>query len=74
MRPVYTCSSDEAVRARSSCCCTVTRGPPRPGTVWRLSWWGGHTVVCIDLPGYGRAGKPTPTADHRPHSKKVAAR
>ncbi|MET1004986.1 MAG: alpha/beta fold hydrolase [Propionibacteriaceae bacterium] len=33
----------------------------------------GLTVVCLDLPGYGRSDKPTPTASHRPHSKKVGA-
>jgi len=34
----------------------------------------GLTVVCADLPGYGRSGKPTPTADHAPHSKRAGAR
>jgi haloacetate dehalogenase len=34
----------------------------------------GFTVVCADLPGYGRSGKPTPSADHSPHSKRNAAR
>ncbi len=33
----------------------------------------GLTVVCADLPGYGRSDKPTPTADHTPHSKRVGA-
>ena len=33
----------------------------------------GLTVVCADLPGYGRSGKPTPTADHAPHSKRAGA-
>ena len=33
----------------------------------------GFTVVCLDLPGYGRSDKPAPTADHVPHSKKVGA-
>ena len=34
----------------------------------------GLTVVCADLPGYGRSGKPTPTADHASHSKRAGAR
>ncbi len=34
----------------------------------------GWTVVCCDLPGYGRSGKPTPAADHAPHSKRAGAR
>jgi haloacetate dehalogenase len=34
----------------------------------------GFTVVCADLPGYRRSGKPTPTRDHRPHAKRVGAR
>lgn len=34
----------------------------------------GRTVVCADLPGYGRSGKPTPAADHAPHSKRAGAR
>jgi len=33
----------------------------------------GHTVVCVDLPGYGRSDKPAPAADHRPHSKRAGA-
>lgn len=31
----------------------------------------GFTVVCADLPGYGRSDKPEPTADHAAHSKRV---
>ncbi len=34
----------------------------------------GRTVVCADLPGYGRSGKPTPAVDHAPHSKRAGAR
>jgi len=34
----------------------------------------GLTVVCADLPGYGRSGKPTPTPDHSAHSKRAGAR
>lgn len=31
------------------------------------------TVVCPDLPGYGRSGKPTPAPGHEPHSKRAGA-
>lgn len=30
-------------------------------------------VVVVDLPGYGRSFRPAPSADHRPHSKRVLA-
>jgi haloacetate dehalogenase len=33
----------------------------------------GFTIVCPDLPGYGRSGKPDPAPDHAPHSKRAAA-
>lgn len=32
------------------------------------------TVVCADLPGYGRSFCPPPQPDHRPHSKRAMAR
>jgi len=31
------------------------------------------TVVAADLPGYGGSFRPTPTADHEPHSKRALA-
>ena len=34
----------------------------------------GLTVVCADLPGYGRSGKPAPADDHEPHAKRAGAR
>ncbi len=34
----------------------------------------GLTVVCADLPGYGRSGKPAPSPDHVSHSKRAGAR
>lgn len=34
----------------------------------------GRTVVCADLPGYGRSDKPRPAPDHAPHSKRAGAR
>jgi haloacetate dehalogenase len=33
----------------------------------------GFSVVCLDLPGYGRSDKPVVAEDHRPHSKRVGA-
>ncbi|MFI7417196.1 alpha/beta fold hydrolase [Nonomuraea sp. NPDC049684] len=33
-----------------------------------------HTVVCPDLRGYGRSGKPPTTPDHAPYSKRAMAR
>jgi haloacetate dehalogenase len=32
------------------------------------------TVVAADLPGYGGSFRPTPAADHEPHSKRALAR
>jgi haloacetate dehalogenase len=32
------------------------------------------TVVAADLPGYGASFRPTPSADHEPHSKRALAR
>ncbi|MBA3906549.1 MAG: alpha/beta hydrolase [Pseudonocardiales bacterium] len=32
------------------------------------------TVVAADLPGYGESFRPTPAADHEPHSKRALAR
>ena len=33
-----------------------------------------YTVVATDLTGYGTSWRPTPTADHEPHSKRAMAR
>lgn len=32
-----------------------------------------HTVVCPDLRGYGKSGKPPTTPDHAPYSKRAMA-
>ncbi len=32
-----------------------------------------HTVVVVDLPGYGASFRPTPERDHAPHSKRTLA-
>ena len=56
----------------------LLHGHPRTSATWhRIAPQlvnSGFTVVCFDLPGYGRSDKPTPTVDHVPHSKKVGAR
>ena len=55
----------------------LLHGHPRTSSTWHrvapLLVRAGHTVVCMDLPGYGRSGKPAPAADHRPHSKRAGA-
>ena len=55
----------------------LLHGHPRTSATWyrvapRLVEAGLH-VVCADLPGYGRSGKPAPADDHTPHSKRAAA-
>lgn len=56
----------------------LLHGHPRTSSTWHrvapLLVDRGRTVVCVDLPGYGRSEKPAPTADHRPHSKRAGAR
>lgn len=55
----------------------LLHGHPRTSATWhRVAPQlvaAGMTVVCADLPGYGRSGKPIPTSDHRPHSKRIGA-
>jgi haloacetate dehalogenase len=55
----------------------LLHGHPRTSATWhrvapRLVKQG-FTVVCADLPGYGRSGKPTPAPNHVPHSKRAGA-
>lgn len=56
----------------------LLHGHPRTSATWHrvapLLMVRGLTVACADLPGYGRSGKPTPSADHAPHSKRAGAR
>lgn len=56
----------------------LLHGHPRTSATWHrvapLLVAEGYTVVCPDLPGYGRSGKPTPAPDHEPHAKKAGAR
>lgn len=56
----------------------LLHGHPRTSSTWhrvapQLAALG-RTVVCADLPGYGRSGKPIPTPDHAAHSKRAGAR
>lgn len=56
----------------------LLHGHPRTSATWhrvapRLVEQG-FTVVCADLPGYGRSGKPRPTSGHSAHSKRNGAR
>lgn len=56
----------------------LLHGHPRTSATWHrvapLLVQSGHTVVCVDLPGYGRSDQPVPTANHQPHSKRAGAR
>jgi haloacetate dehalogenase len=56
----------------------LLHGHPRTSSTWhRVAPHlvrRGFTVVCADLPGYGRSGKPTPAPDHAPHAKRAGAR
>ena len=56
----------------------LLHGHPRTSSTWHRVAPAlvdcGFTVVCADLPGYGRSDKPEPKADHVPHSKRVGAR
>ena len=55
----------------------LLHGHPRTSATWhRVAPQlvaAGFSVVCPDLRGYGRSGKPQPEPDHRPHSKRAAA-
>ncbi len=55
----------------------LLHGHPRTSATWHRVAPAlvdrGFTVVCADLPGYGRSDKPEPTADHAAHSKRVGA-
>lgn len=55
----------------------LLHGHPRTSATWhRVAPQlvdAGHTVVCADLPGYGRSAQPPVTLDHRSHSKRAFA-
>lgn len=56
----------------------LLHGHPRTSATWHLVApllvEQGFSVVCADLPGYGRSGKPPPGPDHTAHSKRASAR
>ncbi len=56
----------------------LLHGHPRTSATWHrvapLLVDAGLSVVCADLPGYGRSGRPTPAGDHAPHAKTAHAR
>ncbi|MFC4057005.1 alpha/beta fold hydrolase [Planomonospora corallina] len=55
----------------------LLHGHPRTHATWhRVAplLAGGFTVVCPDLRGYGRSGKPPSTPGHEPYSKRAMAR
>lgn len=55
----------------------LLHGHPRTSATWHrvapLLVARGFTVVCPDLPGYGRSGKPAPAPGHEPHAKRAVA-
>lgn len=55
----------------------LLHGHPRTSSTWhRVAPQlvaEGLTVVCADLPGYDRSGKPTPTPDHSAHSNRCSS-
>jgi haloacetate dehalogenase len=55
----------------------LLHGHPRTHTTWYAGApalaRAGYTVVCPDLRGYGRSGKPASDADHLPYSKRAMA-
>jgi haloacetate dehalogenase len=55
----------------------MVHGFPRTSLMWRFlapKLAGNHTVVCVDLRGYGRSGVPASTDDHLPYSKRAMAK
>src|ERR1700741_4723953 len=54
----------------------MVHGFPRTSLMWRYvapHFASNHTVICVDLRGYGRSGMPASTADHYPYSKRAMA-
>ena len=55
----------------------LLHGHPRTSATWHrvapLLVDAGFTVICPDLRGYGRSGKPATDAQHRPYSKRSTA-
>lgn len=54
----------------------LLHGYPQTHLMWRdvaPALAAHHTVVAVDLAGYGRSFRPSPTEDHSPHSKRAMA-
>src|SRR6201991_1426471 len=54
----------------------LIHGFPRTSLMWRFvapKLAVDHTVICVDLRGYGRSGSPPSTKDHYPYSKRAMA-
>lgn len=54
----------------------LVHGFPRTHLMWRHlapQFTDSHTVVCVDLPGYGHSSSPASTDDHYPYSKRAMA-
>src|SRR5215475_10581294 len=54
----------------------MVHGFPRTSLMWRYvaaQLASNHTVICVDLRGYGRSGVPASAEDHFPYSKRAMA-
>jgi haloacetate dehalogenase len=54
----------------------MVHGFPRTSLMWRYvapHLASNHTVICVDLRGYGRSGVPVSSDDHYPYSKRAMA-
>lgn len=54
----------------------MVHGFPRTSLMWRHvapQLARDHTVICVDLRGYGRSGAPASTEDHYPYTKRAMA-
>lgn len=54
----------------------MVHGFPRTSLMWRYmapQFANNHTVICVDLRGYGRSGVPASADDHLPYSKRAMA-
>jgi hypothetical protein len=52
----------------------MVHGFPRTSLMWRYvapQLASNHTVICVDLRGYGRSGVPESTKDHYPYTKRA---
>jgi haloacetate dehalogenase len=55
----------------------MVHGFPRTSLMWRQvapQLASNHTVICVDLRGYGRSGVPASTEDHYPYTKRAMAK